>query len=986
MNQREIILRAASIGTSSERARFLDDACGDNRQLRERIESLLSEEDCQATDDAHNLQVDMTIGFTLKDDLSGTMIGRYKLMEKIGEGGMGVIYVAEQHDPVRRRVAIKIIKPGMDTQEVMVRFDAERQALAMMDHPNIARVLDAGATDTGKPFFVMELVRGIPITKFCDNNKLSSHQRLDLFVDVCHAIQHAHQKGIIHRDVKPNNVLVTSHDGKAVVKVIDFGVAKAINQRLTEFTVYTKFSQMVGTPLYMSPEQAEMSGLDIDTRSDIYSLGVLLYELLTGDTPFDRKRMLQAAYDEMRRIIREEDPPRPSTRISTLGDTAASVSQSRGTDPRNLSNQLRGDLDWIVMKAMEKDRTRRYETANGLAMDVQRFLNDEPVLASPPSTSYRLKKLIRRNRGAFVAAAISTVLLVAGVAGTTYGMVAALRANKTIRRQNAELDQSNRNLTEANISIQEKHTQLALARDQEAEARQRAEGVKEFLVSAFRRVDPDQDGYKLTVVELLDRSVEDIEKDLESAPDTQADLLSAIGRSYRGLGMHAEALSVFQRVHELRAQINEPEDRLRLLAAYNYALALYYDGKYQAAIELSKATLETQRKALGEDHTETLSTMNTLAMCYAAIGESKEALELYRTVAQTRREKEGEDDPDTLTAVNNLASAYQTDGQLERALSLLTGNLEKRLQIQGEDHRMTLLAMDRLGSIYIALGNAEMALPLYQKALDKRRTHLGDSHPETLESMSGLGFALRDAGRLDDALNMLDLVLRSKREKLGNKHHSTIASMNNLARIHLELGRYSDALPLVKESFEESRDMLGATSPKTVAAMNTLGMTYFLAGNSAEALPVFEELLGIHLRNHGEDNLTTITVMNNLAMTYRDAGRLQDALPLFEKTLELRKRLLDSDHPKTLVSQANLASIYASLGQLDKAIELSEETVKSHQAKLGRVHRQTISAMIGLSNAYTERGELRQGVALAPNRLHCRNRLWGTITPIRPGP
>jgi serine/threonine protein kinase/Flp pilus assembly protein TadD len=357
----------------------------------------------------------------------GSTIGRYKLLERIGEGGFGVVYMAEQVTPVRRKVALKVLKPGMDSRQVLARFEAERQALAIMDHPNIARVFDAGATDAGRPYFVMELVKGVPITEFCDQQQLTPRARLELFAQVCHAVQHAHQKGIIHRDIKPSNVLVMMHDTKPVVKVIDFGVAKALGQELTERTLFTGFAQLVGTPLYMSPEQAGQSALDVDTRSDIYSLGVLLYELLTGTTPFDKERFKKAAQDEIRRIIREEEPPKPSTRLSASGGTLASISAQRHTEPAKLTKLVRGELDWIVMKALEKDRARRYETANGLAADVQRYLADEQVLACPPSAAYRFRKFARRNRPALLAtSAVFTVLLLL-VAGLTVSNVRVAR-------------------------------------------------------------------------------------------------------------------------------------------------------------------------------------------------------------------------------------------------------------------------------------------------------------------------------------------------------------------------------------------------------------------------------------------------------------------------------------------------------------------------------------------------------------------------------
>jgi len=350
---------------------------------------------------------------------AGMRIGRYKLLEQIGEGGFGVVYIAEQIEPVQRQVALKVIKAGMDTKEVIARFEAERQALALMDHSNIARVLDAGATEAGRPYFVMELVRGIPITEFCDLKKLSPTERLELFMKVCQAVQHAHQKGIIHRDIKPSNVLVTLHDGTPAPKVIDFGIAKALGPKLTEKTLFTGFAHLLGTPTYMSPEQAELSGLDIDTRSDIYSLGVLLYELLTGVTPFDKEALAKAALDEVRRMIRETEPPKPSTRLRTLGEKLTEVAKRRHTEPPKLLHLVQGDLDCVVMKCLEKDRRRRYETANGLAMDLHRHLEQEPVVARPPSQSYKLRKFVRRNQRSVVAvSAVALVVFVAAIVST----------------------------------------------------------------------------------------------------------------------------------------------------------------------------------------------------------------------------------------------------------------------------------------------------------------------------------------------------------------------------------------------------------------------------------------------------------------------------------------------------------------------------------------------------------------------------------------
>ena len=416
-DEREIFDTARRISDAAARVTYLAEACGDDTSFRRRVEALLQVHDEQESflaSPALTSDLDPTLMFTAR----GTVIGRYKVLEPIGEGGYGTVFMAEQTTPVRRKVALKVIKAGMDTQRVIARFEAERQALALMDHPNIAKVFDAGVTDAGRPYFVMELVTGTPITRYCDEHKLTPKQRLELFIRVCQAVQHAHQKGVIHRDLKPTNVLVAPYDGKPVPKVIDFGVAKASGQRLTERTMFTGFGDVIGTPQYMSPEQAELNQLDVDTRSDIYSLGVLLYELLTGTTPLEAKRVKEAALLEVLRVIREEEPPRPSTRL-TATDELPSIAAQRGLEPKSLSGIIKGELDWIVMKALDKDRDRRYETANGLARDVERYLRDEAVTACPPSATYRLRKLVRRHRLAVSAAVTFVLILMALVAGLT---------------------------------------------------------------------------------------------------------------------------------------------------------------------------------------------------------------------------------------------------------------------------------------------------------------------------------------------------------------------------------------------------------------------------------------------------------------------------------------------------------------------------------------------------------------------------------------
>lgn len=443
------------------RHEYLEQVCGD-LALRGRLQSLLEAHSEEGFMESPPVEAALTVDEPVTER-PGSVVGPYKLREQIGEGGMGVVFVAEQERPIRRKVALKVIKPGMDSKAVVARFEAERQALAMMDHPNIAKVLDAGTTDSGRPYFAMELVKGIPITGYCDKNKLTIRERLNLFVQVCQAIQHAHQKGIIHRDIKPSNVLVTMHDGKPVPKVIDFGVAKALNTRLTDKTIYTEHLQIVGTLLYMSPEQAELSGLDVDTRSDVYSLGVLLYELLTGTTPFQQTELDAAGFDEQRRMIRETDPPRASQRISSLGETATAVAEHRKTDAKKLQQSVRGDLDCIVMKSLEKDRIRRYATATGLASDIQRVLRSEPIEARPPSASYRFRVFVCRNKGMVTAAAVVLLLLLLGVVGTTSGWRQAIKRSEELRKRTDALENKNSELDRVVKDYLDELIQRALA-------------------------------------------------------------------------------------------------------------------------------------------------------------------------------------------------------------------------------------------------------------------------------------------------------------------------------------------------------------------------------------------------------------------------------------------------------------------------------------------------------------------------------------------
>ncbi len=700
-DEEAIFDEAIKIKSDAERAAFIKSACGDDIALLARVEALLK---VHFEDKSFLKSPPAGIAGTLDapplTEGPGMSIGRYKLLQLIGEGGFGVVYMAEQQEPIRRKVALKIIKLGMDTKQVIARFEAERQALAIMDHPNIARVFDAGATDTGRPYFVMELVKGVPITEYCDKNNLDTRQRLELFIDVCKAVQHAHQKGIIHRDIKPSNVMITLHDSKPVPKIIDFGIAKATQHRLTEKTLFTEYRQFIGTPEYMSPEQAEMGGLDIDTRSDIYSLGVLLYELLTGTTPFEAEKLRSAAYDELRRIIREDEPPRPSTRLSTLGDALTDIAKHRDVQPGELCKIVRGDLDWVVMKAMEKNRTRRYETANELAMDIERHLGDEPVSAGPPSVRYRLAKFVRRHRTGVAAGLLVAAAIVVGFVVST---VMYFRAER-----------------QASIS----------------------QAVNEFLNNdLLASFDPYKaKGHEVTVMEILNNAAKKLEGKFRDAPSIEASIRNTLGWTYMNLGKYKSAEPHLERALVLRrGQFGgKHPDTLKSMANLGW---LYYEqGRYNEAEPLLVKALEGRRHILGEENPGTLWSTARLGWLYGRQGHYKEAETLWVKSLEIGRRVLGEEDLCTLWSMSNLGWLYYTQGRYKEAEPLLVKALEIGRRVLGEKHPDTLNFMNSLGWLYFKQGRYKEAEPLLVKALEGKRRVLGEEHPDTLLAMNDLAW------------------------------------------------------------------------------------------------------------------------------------------------------------------------------------------------------------------------------------------------------
>jgi eukaryotic-like serine/threonine-protein kinase len=866
---KELLVQASRLEPERRKA-FIESAAGGSAEIAAEAIELL-----HTLDDSGFMSAPTGAGFAgtqrpagLPGEGPGTKIGRYKLLQLVGEGGFGSVFMAEQTEPVHRRVALKIIKAGMDTKQVIARFEAERQALAMMDHPNIARVLDAGATDAGRPYFVMELVRGEPVMAYCDEHRMPVRERLELFINVCHAVQHAHQKGIIHRDLKPSNVLVTVADGKPMPKVIDFGIAKATGARLTDKTLFTEMHQLIGTPEYMSPEQAEVSGVDIDTRSDIYSLGVLLYELLAGTTPLERGRLRSTPLAEIQRLIREEEPPRPSYRFATMASTPAAatplkvndssaldIAQRRQSEPGVLTRTLRGDLDWIVMKCLEKDRSRRYASASALTDDIERYLEDQPVTATPPTRAYQLRKFARRNKTMIGGVAALTIALLLGTVGSTIGFVKATQAKK-----------------------------LALQKSEESSlAAAKAAAVSNFLQEMLASVDPSKSlGKEVTIKQALDEAAAKVDTGiLKDQPAIEADLRGTIGTTYTALGHYPEAEKHLRTALSIRRKI--PDDRSALAQdLVNLSDLLSAQGNRPEEEQCIREALGLFQQIYAGDRRESAGAEQALAASLRAQGKLAEAEPHYRAALEMRKRLFGAEHGDVAQSLNSLALLAQNKGDLVTSEQLFREALAIRIKVFGQPHPIVADALNNLGNLYYAQKRYQDAEPLLREALAMRRQLFSADHPAIAQSINALANVL-----------------------WADKHDAMLVE------------------PLRREALAIWRKSLPANHPHIAYALDALGIVLIVQKSYADAEILLKEALAIYESASPRDDHRFLRATSLLGEALAGQGRYDEAEVFLLKTIDGLK-----EHPEPLLAQETgrrLIQLYEMWNRPDDAAKWQAE-------------------------------------------------------------
>ena len=814
-------------------------------------------------------------------------IGPYVLLKKLGEGGMGQVWLAEQTVPVTRKVALKLIRGGMYDDAVVQRFESERQSLAVMNHPAIAKVFDAGSTKDGQPYFAMEYVDGQTIARYCDSKKLKIRERLELFIKVCEGVQHAHQKAIIHRDLKPSNILVVEVDEKATPRIIDFGIAKAItSQANAEETMFTRAGALVGTPGYMSPEQADSTVVDVDTRTDVYSLGVVLYQLLTGLLPFDEEGGTRKSIQEMLRQLREDDPPSPSTKVNTEKKTGTAVAESRGTEPKHLVKELRGDLDWITMKALEKDRARRYESASELAADIRRYLGNEPVLARPASSVYRLKKYVQRHRvGVAMAGVIAALLVASAVAQTVQ-----------LRRVTRERDRANR--------------------------------ITDFMTRMFAVSQPSEArGNTVTAREILDQASSGVEHELTQDPQLQAQMMATMATVYGGLGLYTRAESLVTRSMEIRSRILGPEDPDTLSAKSDLGIFLYDEGRYPEAEKLQRELLEERRRVLGPEDEYTLGTILNIAILLDREGHYAEAEKLDRETLATCERVLPPGDRLIIYFRNNLPATLEHQGRYAEAEKFVRETLEVRRRTLGPDHPDTISSMYGLANLLQYQAHYAEAEKVQRETLALDRKVLGPEHSATIATLDALGLTLEREGQDAEAEKVILEALELRRRVFGAENAETLSTINNLGILYEHEGRYAESEKIHREMLEVRTRVLGPDHPETLMSALNLAGVLEREGKFAEAEKVGVETLEVQRRKLGPEHPDTLAAMTNLGVTYLDEHKYAEAEKLQREALALNQKVLGPDHPNTGATWYNLGCLLAREGKRAEALATLRQSV-----------------------------------------------------------
>jgi len=903
-DQMQRIFEVAADLNGAERHAYLHEVCAGDTDLREEIEKLLAADEEQALVDHSNVANSTTLSTLESVSENVDRIGRYRLLQKIGEGGMGEVWMAEQVEPVRRRVALKLVKAGMNSREVIARFESERQALALMDHPAIAKVFDAGSTPEGAPYFVMEYVAGVSITAYCDDHKLSTHQRLALFVQVCEGVQHAHQKAIIHRDLKPSNILVAEVDGRPVPKIIDFGVAKALGQKLTADTMFTRLGAIIGTPEYMSPEQANSSGEDIDTRTDVYSLGVIFYELLAGTPPLNLRKI---AFHEFLRRLREEEPSKPSTKIRTQDpDTSAEVARKRQSEPLTLARQISGDLDSIALMALEKDRSRRYGSPSDFASDIGRYLKNEPVVAVPPSAGYRARKFARRYRTALVTVCAFVLVLLLAAAISIWQ---SIRATKQRDRADAE-------------------AAVAQAINDFLQNDLLAQASTDTQSGSNTKLDPH-----LEVRTALDRAAARIAGKFDKLPAVEAAIRDTIGQTYIDLGLYPAARIQLERARDLRRTQLGAKDPRTLKTVSRLGVVALNQGEYPRAEASLRETLDIQRHVLGPEHPDTLSSMQGLARAYLEEGKYPQAEALYGEILRIRQRVLGPEHRDTLRSTINLALIYDDQGKYAQAEAFESKVLEIARRTMGPEDSTTLNSMNGLANIYGEQGKYAQAEALHSQALEIRQRVSGPDHPDTLDALDNLAVDYTSQGKFAQAEPIQVEALEIYRRVRGPEHPHTMMCMQNLATTYAAEGKFAQAEALMRETLEVRRRVLGPEHRYTLRSMEELAATYTAQGKYAQAEALFTQALEVSRRALAPDHPLTLDILSDFAFMYQRQGKYALAANYAAQALAARRHASGSENPGTMASACDLALAYQSQGKFAEAEPLAREAMEFEREK-----------------------------------------------------